>query len=242
MVMKKIANGSSEQPEPLTTQRLCEIWDKVLTDPDARRALERLEKAGFLISNLKPNDAAFVHPTWADYITAIPLLPDKPSTRRIHFATSSRKYLPLIQDLRELANAVGPFRDVAIFAARDYSCGGSLREDLLKTASMLEHYLSWNYYTRHLNPRHALIAELRWTIRQRTGKPHDWELTVLLDAAFRAAGYAGFYMDSTALDRLEKRQRDSRVKATRRIREGINKFAQPLHDSTRIRRKSRKRV
>jgi hypothetical protein len=166
--MKKNGGKSSEQPEPLTTQRLYEIWDKVLADPDARRALERLDKAGFLISHLKPNDAAFVHPTWADYITAIPLLPEKPSTRRIHYATSSRKYLSLIQGLRELANAAGPFRDVAIFAARDYSGDGSLREDLLKTASMLEDYLSWNYYVRHLNPRHALIAELRWTNRKTT--------------------------------------------------------------------------
>lgn len=220
--MKKVTTLSKRNVQrlELTTERLCEIWQNVLSDPDAYRALERLDKAGFQILHLRPHDASFKHPNWADYIAAMPLLPDKASARRIHYAIRSGKYLRLIQELRELANAPDPFREVAIFAARDYPKGADLREDLLKTASVLEAYCSWNYYVRYLNPRQALLAELRWMIRCRTGKPHDRELNVVLDAVFRAAGYDGFYMDSTALDRLEKRQRESRVKAMRRIQRG----------------------
>jgi hypothetical protein len=220
-VMKRNANKSSEHQEPLTTERLCEIWEKVLSDINARGALERLGHAGFPISHLKPQDATFLHPSWADYICALPLLPNKPPTRRIHDANSSRKYLPLAQDLREFADAPGPFREVLIFAGTDYPnypTNRSLREDLLKAASILERYLSWHYCVCYRNPRHALIAELRWTIRDRTGRPHDRELNILFDAAFRAAGYEGFYMDSTALDRMEKRQKESRVKMMRRMR------------------------
>jgi hypothetical protein len=243
MSNKQNAKRSSDQQEPLTTERLCQIWEKVLVDIDARGALERLSKAGFPISHLKPHDATFVHPSWADYISALPLLPDKPSTRRIHNVASSRKYLPLVQELRELAGAEGPFREVAIFAGRDYPAIRTLREDLLKTASMLEHYLSWHYYVRHVNPRHAVIAELRWTIRYRTRRPHDHELNVLFDAAFRAAGYKeGFYMDPNALDRIEKRQRESRAKVLRRIQEGMKASTPSKRSSTRNRRDSRKLV
>lgn len=95
----------------------------------------------------------------------------------------------------------------------------TLRDDLLKAATTLEHFLYWDYVVRNLNPRNALIAELRCTIRERTGKPHDSELIVLLDAAFRAAGHKeGFYISPSALDRIEKREKESRVKATRRFR------------------------
>jgi hypothetical protein len=232
---------SSEPSQPLTTERLCIIWEKILADNGAHKALERLEKAGFPMLHLKPTDATFVQPTWADYICALPLVPSKPSSRRMHYATSSRKYLPLVHELRELAGAEDRFRELAIFATRDYP--GDLKEDLLKTASMLEQYFSWNYYVRHTNPRHVLIAELRWTIRHRTGKPHDRELNILFDAAFRAAGYKqGYEIDPTALDRIENRQREMRVKATRRLRERMNASAPSVRNSTRIRRNSRKRV
>lgn len=229
----------------LTTERLREIWRKVLTDTDAREALKRLERAGFPISHLKPNDATFVHPNWADYISALPLLPNKPSTRQIHYATSSRKYLPLVRELREFTECVGPFREVQIFTRKDYpvSAIGTLREDLSKAASMLECYLSWNYSVRHVNPRHAVIAELRWTIRYRTRKPHDRELNILLDAAFRAAGFKeGYYIDPTALDRIEKRQKEIRVKLVRRIRGRMRSSAATVRSSTRTRQNSRKRV
>jgi hypothetical protein len=243
MSAKKNAKKSSEQSELLTTQRLCEIWEKVLSDIDARGAFERLGKAGFPISHLKPNDATFKRPSWPDYICALPLLPNKPSTRHIHDPTSPQKYLALVQELRELAGAEGAFREVVIFARRDYSAVGTLREDLLKTASMIENYSYWHYCIRHINPRHALIAELRWTIRHRTGKPHDRELNILLDASFRAAGYKdGFYMDPNALDRIEKRQSESRAKVMRRIRERMEAAAACMRSSTRIRRDSRKRV
>jgi hypothetical protein len=244
--MKDRTNKGGEQSEPLSTERLRNVWEKILSDPDARLALKRLDEAGFRISHLMPHDASFKHPNWADYIAALALLPNEPTTRRIHSKTSFRKYSPLVRELREFAaNVNAPFVDLGIAGQTDFPITGlrTLREDLLKTASMLEHFLSWDYSIRHVNPRNALIAELRWTIRYRTGKPHDRELSALIDAAFRAAGYKdGLYLDATTLDRIEKRDRESRQKAGQRLRSLIGTPSPSPSRSTRIVRKSRKRV
>jgi hypothetical protein len=177
-------------------------------------------------------DATFKHPSWADYIAALPLVPNKPSTRRIHNKTSVRKSWPLVREMRELAATINmPFVEVGFFSRRDYPCTaiGTLREDLLKAASMLEHFLSWDYYVRYVNSRNALIAELRSTIRQRTKRPHDSEFSVLIDAAFRAAGITkGCCIDSTALERIERRQTEGRIKANRRMRRLIGAPAPSL--------------
>ncbi len=244
--MKKGASKSSEHSEPLTTEQLRGIWEKIRSDTDARRALKRLDEAGFRISHLKPGDATFKHPNWADYIAALPLLPNEPSTRRVHRRTSFEKYWPLVRELREFAaNLEDPFAEVVVFSRKDLPCPAiaTVPEDLLTAAAMLEHFLSWDYYVRHRNPRNALIAELRWTIRQRTGKPRDRDLNTLIDAAFRAAGYKeGCYIDSTTLDRIEKLQKEGRVKAYRRVRYLIGESSPPLRHSTRIRRNSEKHV
>ena len=214
---------------PLTTEQLCDIWEKIRSDSDGRKALERLDEAGFRISHLTPTDATFGHPSWADYVAALPLLPNKPSTRRIHSKIRLRKYRPLVEELRQFAATVNlPFMALTIYGSKDYPNYGkdypnyalsTLRDELLKAATMVEHFLSWDYCVRNLNPRHAVIAELRWTIRQKTGRPHDRELNDLMDSAFRAAGSKeDCYIDSTALERIEKRQRESRVKAHQRIR------------------------
>jgi len=220
--MKKKASKRSEHAQPLTTERLCDIWEKVRSDGTGRRALKRLDEAGFRISHLSPSDATFERPCWADYVAAIPLLPNKPSTRRIHRKIKLQKYRPLVLELRQFAAKVAsPFAVVTVLGAKD--CldpdKGISRDDLLKAATAVEHFLSWDYCVRNLNPRHAVIAELRWTIRQRTGRPHDSELNDLMDSAFRAAGSKkDSYIDSTTLERVEKRQRESRVKAHQRIR------------------------
>jgi len=243
--MKKRGNKGGEHPILLTTEQLCEIWEKIKSDPDARGALNRLNEAGFRISHLTPNDATFKHPSWADYIAALPFLPDKPSTRRIYRSTSVRKYWPLVRRLREfVANANMPFADVAIFSERDYPAPpGPLQENFLKAASTLEHFLSSDYFVRHINPRKALIAELRWAIRDRTGRPHDREISVLIDAVFRAAGHKeGLYIDPTTLDRIEKRAKEGRVKAHRRILRLDSAPLSPLRQSTRNRQNSKKRV
>jgi len=251
--MKKRPRKRRERWELPTTEQLLDIWEEILSNTDTREALERLGEAGFRISYLKPEDATFGHPTWADYIAAIPLVPNEPSTRQIHHKIRFRKYWPLVQELRQFASKVNvPFVALAIYGTKDYPVPGAkaqpvsgmadLREDLLKAASILEAYLSWDCSLVYLNPRNALIAELRWTIRDRTGRPHDRELNVLIDAAFRACGCNdGYYIDSTALDRIEKRQKESRVKAHRRILSLI-RTSSPSPRSTRIRRISRKRV
>jgi hypothetical protein len=226
------AKKSSELRALLTTEQLCDIWEKIRADTDARRALARLGEAGFRISHLKPMDATFKYPSWADYIAALPLLSDKPSTRRIYLKTRLRKYWPLVRELRRFADKWNaPFVEVKIFACKDHSRPGirTLRKDLLKAASMLEHFLSWDYYVRYSNRRNAVIAELRWTIRERTGRPHDRELNVLIDAAFRAAGYKNAcHIDSTTLDRIEKREKENREKVNRRVRSLIKAHSPSL--------------
>ncbi len=215
-----------------TTEKLCEIWARICSDSDGREALERLNADGFPISHLIPCDATFKLPCWADYIAALALVPNKQSTRRIHKRTSFRKYWPLVRELQRFAATVNlPFVELTILSRKDSPspASASLREDLLKTALMLDHFLSWDYCVRYLNSRNALIAELRWTIREKTGRPHDRELSVLIDAAFRAAGYKnGCCIDSTTLDRIEKREKENRVKANRRIRSLIRASAVSL--------------
>jgi hypothetical protein len=253
--MKKKASKSSEYTEPLTTERLCDIWEKIRSDAEGRRALERLGEAGFPISHLKPKDATFKDPNWADYVAALPLLPNKPSTRRIHSKISLRKYRPVVEELRQFAATVNlPFMELTIYGSKDYPnffgskdypdyALSTLRDDLLKAAAVLEHFFSWDYSVRNLNPRNAVIAELRYTIRQRTGRPHDRELNDLIGSAFRAAGCnEDCYIDSTALDRIEKRQMESRTKAHKRIRSLMSMSSPSRRHSTRIRRNSRKRV
>jgi hypothetical protein len=242
----KKASKSHNQTEPLTTEQLRGIWEKLRCDPDACGALKRLDDAGFRISHLTPNDASFKQPSWADCIAALSLLPNKPTTRRIHRKTAFRKCSRLVRELRVLATTLkSPFSEVRIFSKIDFPVNGlhTLQEDLLKAAMTLEHFFSWDYYVREVNPRNALIADLRWTIRHATGKPHDRDLSILVDAAFRAAGYEdGFYMDPTMLDRIEKRQKEGRVKACQRVRALASTPSPFLPRSTRISQTSRKRV
>jgi hypothetical protein len=242
---KKEESKSSEYTEPLTNERLCDIWEKILSDSDGRRALERLDKAGFPISHLTPTDATFRHPSWADYIAALPLLPNTPSSRRIHSKINLQKYRPLVQELRRVATVANlPFVEVTIFGRKDDPDSAlSTQDDLLKAATTVEDFLSWDYCVRNLNPRHSLIAELRWTIRQRTGRPHDRELNDLMASAFRAAGSKeDSYIDSTTLDRIEKRQKESRVKAHRRIRSLMSMPSTSGCHSTTLRSNSQKHV
>jgi hypothetical protein len=204
----------------LTLERLTEVWEKILKDEDARQALAVLEEHGFKISHLRPQDPSFQYPSWADYFAAIPLVPYRPSRRRIHSKMYLQKYRPLIGTMLRFAeNLNNPFREVVIRRDRDSSLGEGrrLKKSLITHARFLTHFLSWDWYIRDRNPRNAIIAELRWTIRWRTGKPHDRELAVLIDAAFRAAGLKGLYLDNTTLDRIEKREKEGRVKAMRRL-------------------------
>ena len=206
--MHIVRNLPCENGKPVTTGRLCEVWETIKRDADSSRALAHLDKAGFRISHLTPMDATFKHPGWADYVSAIPFLPDKQSTRRIHRKNTFRKYLPLVQELREIADQI-PFAECAIYENQDHP--PPTPDELLETASVLNRLFHADISVHCLNPRNAVLAELRWTIRYRTGKPHDRQLQTLINAAYRAAGRKDdCYIDSTALDRIEKRQKECR--------------------------------
>lgn len=204
-----------------TLGELSKIWAKILRDPDARRAMKILKRDGFEISHLVPQDASMRHPNWADEIAAIPLLPNRSARRRIHHRSTLRKHWPLLRVLRRLAKKMNdPFSEVSIVSMIDSPVREihNLGKHVEDTANIVEKVLSWDWYVRDRNPRNSIIAELRWQIRWRTGRPHDLELATLIDAAFRAAGVKdGLLLDATTLDRIEKREKEVRVKATRRL-------------------------
>lgn len=90
-----------------------------------------------------------------------------------------------------------------------------LARDLAAAADLVNEFLTWDWYTRDRNNRNSVIAALRGQIRQSTGTPHDRELGTLIYAAFRAAGInEDFYLDAATLERIEKREKEGRVKAT----------------------------
>jgi len=234
----------------LALEQLQNVWSKILKDAGGRKALEQLKKDGFAILDMIPQDPTFRQSNWADSIAAIPLLPNRPSRRRIHRKTTLQKHWPLVRALRRFAEKVDdPFCDKSIVSTKDCSLSelANLGRRLIETAEFVEKFLSWDWYTRDRNRRNALIAELRWQIRWRTSKPHDRELSALIDAAFRAAGSEeGFHIDATALDRIEKREKEGRVKATARLRSRVSVIPlskeRHLKRSTRFRQNPRKRV
>jgi hypothetical protein len=230
-------------PKPPTLCRLNAIWDVILADATAQRALRQLAQDGFDIGHLRPRDPAFRTPTWADYIAAIPLVGNRPSRSRFHRSISMQEYLPLVEALRNYARYFDdPFAEKSLIStsATTIPLHEDVRDQAEQTASFIEKFLSWNWSVRERNPRNALIAELRWTIRSRTGKPHDRELSALIDAAYRAAGRDDEpSLDNPTLDRIEKREGETRVKAFRRLKRYSGLRGTPKRKSTRNSHKKR---
>lgn len=203
----------------VTLDLLISVWKKILDDPDAKQALATLKKDGFALDHLMPHDARY--PCWADWIALIPFLSNQPSRRQLHTAKSVRKHLPLVKIMRALVAKAGePFCEIRLTTPKATYPGihpDRIRE-LSSAADLLEEFLSWDWYTRSRNQRNSVIARLRWEIRQKTGAPHDRELGVLIYASFRAAEIKeDFYLDATVLDRIEKLEKEGRVKATSRL-------------------------
>jgi hypothetical protein len=144
--------------------------------------------------------------------------------------------LPLVTALRNFARQFDdPFLETRLISTRDTTI--LLHEGLPdladRAASFIEKFLSWDWYIRERNPRNTLIAELRWTIRDCTGEPHDRELSATIDAAFRAAGRKELRLDNTTLDRIEKREKETRVKSFRRLDFHAGLSRTPKSESTR---------
>lgn len=228
--------------KPLTLDQLNSVWKGVLKDATARAALGRLKRDGFGIGHLSPRDPTFQRPSWPDCIAAIPLIENRPSRSHYYRHVSLRKHLPLVRALRDFARQFdGPFRETRLISTGDTTIPlGEDSSDLAdRAASYIEKFLSWDWYIREHNPRNALIAELRWTIRFRTGKPHDRELSAVIDAACRAAGCTELLLDNTTLDRIEKREKESRVKSSRRLNSYAGMSRTPKGESTRNPKKGR---
>jgi hypothetical protein len=219
-----------------TRGQLESVWNEVLADREARRALDQLKRDGFSIGDLSPQDPTFHRPSWADYIAAIPLLDNRPSRSHYHLRVTLRKHLPLVRALRDFAQQFDdPFRDVSLISTRDTTI--QLHEDARdlanSAASFIEKFLSWDWSVRERNPRNALIAELRWTIRNCTRTPHDRELSAVIDAACRAAGRDELLLDNSTLDRIEKREKEIRVKSFQRLNSCAGLSRPPQSKSTR---------
>lgn len=210
----------------LTLQQLVEVWNKILKDKGAQQALATLAKDGFRISHLSPRDPSLRNPCWVDYIATIPFVPNRPSRTRFYRKTSLQKHWPLVRVMRRFAVKLDdPFCEMGVALGRHYSVNEdpSLGKRMTEASELIEKLLSWNWYTREKNPRNALIACLRWQIRERTKKPHDKELLAIISAAFRATGKKeGFYLTPNALDRIEKREKESRVRAASRFRSWLS--------------------
>lgn len=204
-----------------TLDQLNSVWNGVLRDKTARVALERLKRDGFNIGDLSPKDPTFHSSSWADSIAAIPLLENRPSRTIFHHPVCLRKHLPLVRALRNFARQCDdPFCEKALISTGDMTIlpDENSPNPAESAASFIEKFLSCHWYIRERNRRNALIAELRWAIRSRTGKPHDRELSTLIDAACRAAGCEELCLDNTTLERIEKREKDTRVKSVRRLK------------------------
>jgi hypothetical protein len=218
------------------------VWNGVLKDETARAALDQIKQAGFDIGHLRPRDPTFQSPSFADYVAAMPLLEDRPTRRDIHRHDSLRKHRPLVRALRNFARKCDdPFASVSLIKTRDreLQLGEDLGDLAARSASFVEKFLSWDWCVIEKNRRNALIAELRWTIRRRTGKPHDRELSTIIDAAYRAAGRTGPCLDNTTLDRIEKRVKETRVKAVGRLNFYAGVSSTPKNKSTRNPQKRR---
>lgn len=225
-----------------TLGQLNSVWNGVRKDAEAQDALDRLKRDGFDIGRLSPRDPTFHSPSWADYVAAIPLVENRPSRSHFHRSVSLRKHLPLVEALRNFARQSNdPFCELSLISTKSTTI--PVHDDAPdladRTASFIEKFLSWDWYNRERNPRNALIAELRWTIRARTGRSHDRELAAVIDAAFRAAGRKELCLDNTTLDRIEKRERETRVKSFRRLKLYAGLSPTPKSVSTRNPKKSR---
>jgi len=225
-----------------TLDQLNSVWSGVLEDVTAREALDRLKRDGFDIGSLRPRDPTFHSPSWADYVAAIPFLENRPARSHIHRPGVLRKHRPLVDGLRDFVRrSDDPFSAVSILSTRDADIplGENSRELAAQSASFLEKFLSWDWLVTERNPRNVLIAGLRWTIRHHTRRPHDRELSTILDAACRAAGRKELLLDNTALDRIEKRAKETRVKAFRRLKSDAGLSQTSESKSTRNPKKGR---
>jgi len=218
------------------------VWSGVLQDPAAREALDQIKRDGFDIGCLSPRDPTFHKESWADFVAAIPLLENQPTRRHIYRHDSLRKQWPLVSALRDFARQYDdPFTSVRLITTRDreIQLGEDLGDLAARSASFVEKFLSWDWCVIENNRRNALIAELRWTIRSRTGKPHDRELSTIIDAAYRAAGRKEPCLDNTTLDRIERRVKETRVKAVGRLNFYAGLSRTPKSKSTRNPKKRR---
>jgi hypothetical protein len=202
----------------LTLVQLRSVWRGILANPEAENALAKLEQDGFPSNRPKLHDLK--HPSWANYVAAIPFLPNRSSRRRTHQGKTLRKHLSLVNVLREFAaDASDPFCEIQVRTKNEILFEGSreFSQELGQAANLIEKLISSNWSVRDRNPRYTVIAQLRRTVRYLTGTPHDSALATLIDAALSTAGKKCIFLDPHRLDRIEKRETEGRMKSARHL-------------------------
>ncbi len=79
-------------------EQLRQVWKNACKDRYAQRALGKLKRDGFDITRLSPRDATLRSPTWADYIAALPFLPNRPTRRQLHHRAEQHQTLACCDD------------------------------------------------------------------------------------------------------------------------------------------------
>jgi hypothetical protein len=223
-----------------TLHELQAVWRKILENPEAVGALARLKRDGFPISRRALNE----HPSWASHIASIPFLPNRDSRPRLHRGKSLRKHMSLVNFLREFAAETNVnFCEIRIRRGNEILLKDSreFSAELSQAADLIEKLISSNWSVRHQNPRNTVIASLRWTIRDRTGSPHDLELANLIDAAREAAGKQPIYLGPQRLARMERLELEGRGKAASRLEFVSGKSTSPSFDKSLLTRFPRNR-
>jgi hypothetical protein len=187
-----------ELPSDVVLQRM---WNKIRRDPQAAKALRKLELAGY--------DGLSTIPTSKDSITGaialVPFLPNERARSRLQPKLPSAR--PIIRFLRELTLAArNDYSNLQAHDKRGHWVFGKAFEGIHpRKLEEMTNFLDWVFSMRwliiHHNPRKLGIYEIREDFIDNTGKSHDAQILDLLDAAFRAAGKPHFKLE---IDDLKK--------------------------------------
>jgi hypothetical protein len=201
-----------------TEAELKRRWREIQRDRCGSSALKSIKDAGWDLSAIPLDDH-----TWPAIISAIPSLANrkagsepqpapKESAQRIILwlrqvaGAGEEGCVVEARDPHERTTYMGGAKEIAPARLRDVA-------DAIEDLALRKRWV----LTRH-NPQQNAIASLRWTVRERCGRPMDDEILDLLDAAFRAAGKeSGVPFTVEALKKVETTERKTRVSGRKKL-------------------------
>jgi hypothetical protein len=202
----------------LTLTELKRRWEAIRKDDCGASALKSIKRAGWDLEAIDVD-----RNTWPGIIAAIPSLPNRRAGSTPYPAPREAARRVMLW-LRGLAGAAEDgcrietrdIRQRVIYMNGAHEIDPARLRSVANAIEDLALHKRW-VVTRHNSQQNA-IAELRWTVRHRCGKPMDSALLSLLDAAFRAAGEKGVRLDQDALKKVENTECKTRMKARQKLR------------------------